>query len=107
MPTGVISAGFKWRYQNHSSLTTELISIDLLVTLQPFLKELTEETEIVFDITEELKGFTSIDPAMISDKSNEKLFPVGIYMFKVININTRTKCEICSEQTIKTPERRH
>ena len=90
-------------------LADHRIDIDRSVsqTLQPFLKELTEETEIVFDITEELKGFTSIDPAMISDKSNEKLFPVGIYMFKVININTRTKCEICSEQTIKTPERRH
>ena len=98
MPTGVISAGFKRRYQNHSSLTTEFdIDRSVSQTLQPFLKELTEETEIVFDITEQLKGFTSIDPAMISDKSNEKLFPVGIYMFKVININTRVKCKICLE----------
>ena len=29
--------------------------------------------------------------------------PVGIYMFKV-NRNTRTRCEICSKLTIKTPE---
>ena len=29
------------------------------------------------------------------------LFPVGIYMLKVNNRNTRTKCEICSELTIK------
>ena len=32
--------------------------------------------------------------------------PVGKYMLKV-NTNTRTKCEICSKLTIKTPERRH
>ena len=30
-------------------------------------------------------------------------YPVGIYMFKV-NTNTRTRCEICSKLTIKTPE---
>ena len=28
-----------------------------------------------------------------------------IYLFKVNNINTRKKCEICSKLTIKTPER--
>ena len=31
---------------------------------------------------------------------------IGIYMFKVNNINTRTRCEICSKSTIKTPEQR-
>ena len=33
--------------------------------------------------------------------------PAGIYLFKVNNRNTRTRCEICSKLTIKTPERRH
>ena len=33
--------------------------------------------------------------------------PVGIYMFKVNNRNTRTRCEICSKLTIKTPGRCH
>ena len=28
-------------------------------------------------------------------------------MFKVNDRNTRTRCEICSKLTIKTPERRH
>ena len=28
-------------------------------------------------------------------------------MFKVSNRNTKTKCEICSNLTIKTPEPRH
>ena len=30
--------------------------------------------------------------------------PAGIYLFKV-NRNTRTRCEICSKLTLKTPER--
>ena len=33
--------------------------------------------------------------------------PAGSYMFKVDNKNTRTRCEICSKLTIKTPKRRH
>ena len=33
-------------------------------------------------------------------------FPAGNYTFKVNNRNTRTRCEICSKLTIKTPERR-
>ena len=32
--------------------------------------------------------------------------PAGIYLLKVNNRNTITKCEICSKLTIKTPERR-
>ena len=31
---------------------------------------------------------------------------VGIYLHKVKNRNTRTRCEICSKLIIKTPERR-
>ena len=34
-------------------------------------------------------------------------FPAGNYMFKVNNGNARTRCEIYSKLTIKTPERRH
>ena len=37
---------------------------------------------------------------------NAITFPAGNYMFKVNNRNTRTRCEICSKLTIKTPERR-
>ena len=32
--------------------------------------------------------------------------PAGIYLFKVNNRNTRTRCEICSKLTINTPQRR-
>ena len=31
-------------------------------------------------------------------------FPVGIYLLKVSNRNTGTRCEICSKLTRKTPE---
>ena len=34
------------------------------------------------------------------------LSPVGIYLLKVNNRNTRTKCKICSKFTIRTAERR-
>ena len=40
-------------------------------------------------------------------KITPSYFPVGIYLFKVNNRNTRARCEICSKLTIKTPERRH
>ena len=33
--------------------------------------------------------------------------PAGIYMFKVNNRNTRTRCEICSKLTITTLEQLH
>ena len=33
--------------------------------------------------------------------------PVGIYMLKVNNRNTRTRCEICSKLTIKTEHISH
>ena len=34
------------------------------------------------------------------------LSPAGNYMFKLNNKNARTRCEICSKLTIKTPKRR-
>ena len=34
-------------------------------------------------------------------------YPVGIYLLKVNNRNSRATCEICSKLAIKTPERRH
>ena len=38
--------------------------------------------------------------------SRYKVVRAGIYLLKVNNRNTRTRCEICSKLTIKTPERR-
>ena len=35
-----------------------------------------------------------------------KLIPTNIFLFKVNNINTRKRFEICSKLILKTPERR-
>ena len=40
-------------------------------------------------------------------KITNSFYSVSNYMFKVNDRNTRTRCEICSKLTIKTPERRH
>ena len=37
--------------------------------------------------------------------SVHRKFPAGIYLLKVNNRNSRTRCEICSKLTIKIPER--
>ena len=36
----------------------------------------------------------------------KRAIPAGNYIFKVNNISTRTRCEICPKLTIKIPERR-
>ena len=42
----------------------------------------------------------------IDNCHDDQTNPAGNYMFKVNNRSTRTRCEICSKLTIKTPERR-
>ena len=37
----------------------------------------------------------------------QDMYPVGIYLLKINNKNTRTRCEICSKLTITISERRH
>ena len=34
-------------------------------------------------------------------------FPANIYLYKANNRDTRRRCEMCSQLTIKAPERRH
>ena len=44
---------------------------------------------------------------MTHDNDNDEcecMYPMDIYMLKVNNRNTRTRCEICSKLTIKTPD---
>ena len=36
--------------------------------------------------------------------SSKEVLPVGIYLLKVNNRNTRTRCGICLKLTIKTPK---
>ena len=44
---------------------------------------------------------------VVKIEKNTGSYPAGNYMFKFNNGNTRTRCEIFSKLTIKTPERRH
>ena len=41
------------------------------------------------------------------DSKLNQMYPAGICLLKVNNRNTRARCEICSELTIKPPEWRH
>ena len=43
--------------------------------------------------------------ATASNLCDNDIFPTGIYLFKVNNINTRTKCEISSKLTTNTRRR--
>ena len=52
----------------------------------------------VIDVSEDPKYTSGL--ALLSNST----IPVDNYMFEVNNRNTRTRCEICSELTIKTPE---
>ena len=49
--------------------------------------------------------FFSFNPSNIIKSTESATIPAGSYMFKVINGNTRLKCEICFKLTIKTVER--
>ena len=40
-------------------------------------------------------------------KFESHTYPFGIYLLRINNGNTRTRCEIFSKLTTKTPERRH
>ena len=57
------------------------------------------------------RGFTNIlriqsSVRCVRSGDSFNYIPAGIYLFKVNNRNTRTRCEICSKLTINTPERR-
>ena len=41
-----------------------------------------------------------------TNTSDESINPAGIYLLKVNNRSTRTRCEICLKLTIKTPKQR-
>ena len=45
-----------------------------------------------------------VDFEYTSSEHTKKMSPAGIYLLKVINRNSRTRCEICSKITIKIPE---
>ena len=51
--------------------------------------------------------FMKIIYEVCRDAEKSSYLPSRIYLLKVNNKNTRTRCEICSKLTIKTPERRN
>ena len=53
------------------------------------------------------KLFEGATKAKPTEKKKQEGFVLKIYMFKVNNRNTRTRCEIFSKLTKKIPERRH
>ena len=65
-------------------------------------------SEIIFFVTEFLVFNVNIlkanIPREIGNITKILVSPVGIYMFKVNNTSTKTKCKTCSKLTIKTPE---
>ena len=63
---------------------------------------------------EKFRGHRSMDQHESSQKGKCKVYCFKlqrylaiIYLFKVINRNTRKTCEICSKLIVKTPEGRH
>ena len=54
-----------------------------------------------------LNGLCQMLKAMLGNINQGKCRnPVGNYMLKINNRNTRTRCEICSKLTIRKPEQR-
>ena len=56
--------------------------------------------KLTFDVQHQISG------KQLSMRLKLTVNPANIYLFKVNNRNSRNKCEIYSELTIKTPERR-
>ena len=48
-----------------------------------------------------------IQKQYLNNRKYTDSFPAGIYLLKVNNRNTSTRCEICLKLTNKTPEGRH
>ena len=59
-------------------------------------------------MSEKMLHFTPFSSVSIFEQVNVcwviMSYPAGIYMFKVNNKNTRSRCEICSKLTVKTPK---
>ena len=71
----------------------------------PCISPIFHENRFITDFRENVELFNSFFANQYSLIANSS--PVGIYLLKVNNRNTRTRCEICSKLAIKTPERRY
>ena len=52
-------------------------------------------------------GIRRMIPTLGKKTSTLNKYSAGIYLLKVNNRNTRTKCEVCLKLTTKIPERHH
>ena len=68
----------------------------------PFLYPLETAEKLFSDVSRRYRNGT-----LVWNRFNFLWNPTGNYMLKVNNGNTRTRCEICSKLTIKTPESHH
>ena len=73
----------------------------------PFAKEWDENLMECELPVRQIRYIIILPLLQLSLAASRRLFPVGIYLLKVNNRNTRGRCEICSKLRIKTPERCH
>ena len=75
---------------------------------EPWFDIICNYREIILDLTTKQKLFSKIlDQDLLNiHQVLQRGIPAGKYMFTVNYGNTRTRCEIYSKLTIKTPERR-
>ena len=86
---------------------SEFNSLFLNTLTEKLLSEKNKEVFLLGDFTIDLLKYEKDhNAADFLDQMYSTSFPVGIYLLKVNYRNTRTRCEICSNLTIKTPERR-
>ena len=71
-------------------------------------EQIQHDTLECFSLTLDLFSLSGIPKPSILIKNIRQIKdnPAGIYLLKVNDRNTGTRCEICSKLTIKTPERR-
>ena len=60
----------------------------------------------ISEINTRMASYSESQKLIFINNNDINRTPAGIYLLKVNNRNTRTRCEICSKLTIKTPERR-
>ena len=70
-------------------------------------KKLPSVKKTVKDLDFKLRGPRTNESKYLCGVSTSYRNPVGNYVFKINNRNTRTRSEICSKLTIKIPESRH
>ena len=86
-------------------LITRYFLVELSLVLQCFQRQTNVKMKEM-----QTSHYSSVLCSFLSERfidvANLTRNPGGIYLLKVNNRNSRTRCEICLNLTIKTPERR-